>query len=154
MLKAAILCFAILNSLTALALDSQTTEAFSKIVNLDDQGNGVFSSGKYDARRFSIQKVVNNLVEENDDVSEENDCRKKITVGRTVNLEIFKKNKYINFPVVAKELEALHAAGKIRTIISNNWDMRSGETEACLVMDFYIYAKDGQMLYLNVDRRD
>jgi hypothetical protein len=151
-MKTLLIASIMFSGLAHAARDPQVSNAFKFIVNVENQGNGTFSSGTYNLKLFSIDRAIASLKKKN--ALDDTDCKRVLTVGRDANLEILKKNKWTHFPEVTAKLEALQRAGKLMAIISNNWDGKSGSSEYCARFDFYVYAKDGQKLVLAMDSRD
>ncbi len=116
-------------------------------------GNGYAELGTYDPATLDIRAELASI---RDLHSPERwgDCRFKTTVGRRANIASMIRLRLNEETDVDAKIADLHRRGKIKTILSSQWDQTSGDGVSCSVYYYEIYTTGGSRLILDYKLTD
>jgi hypothetical protein len=112
-------------------------------------GNGDSAVVQYDMQTFKYIDAVNAIESSLENQNDADSC--KFVTTRSTQGSLDDLNNLNTDDKSSEELQKLKDQGKIKHIISRQWDGNSGDSEYCSYYYFSIYTNEGQLLYLNYD---
>jgi len=117
----------------------------------DYMGNGWSDVIELEQKPFNQKQQIAIL---NRSVKEHSDCKMKIVAGRRANLKTLYSPDVSYEKKLPDAIYKLYRQGKIRSIISKQWDQKSGEGVYCGIYSFRIFSTDGHVLRLHMELTD